>query len=458
VQTFLPTYIDCLFANGHLQLISHPTRCTSTSASCIDHFITNCTQNTFETCILTNRISDHFPIFFFNNNPKLTLKSKFVFSRDFSKQNIEKFLKLITPLRWDDILVENDPDQALNMFFEKFFELYDNFFHQKRSKFNRNIHRIEKWFTKGLLVSRNNKHCLMKKSITVPSTANISYFKTYRNTYNKLVRASKKMYFASELEANAKNLKKTWQTLNQALCKSKKTNPILSLNVNDQPISDPKLVADTFNLFFTSIAEKISSNINPVPAEPEVEFRVREEDRFSMSSFPVSQAELVGALNQLQDKKSLDLNNISMNFIKQIISKIERPLLHIYSRSILSGKVPKKFKIAKVVPIFKSGDCLELNNYRPISLLSNFAKILEKIVYLRLSNFLETKNIISPSQYGFRKSHSTIHPMTHLLNKASSALNSKKHLLVIFCDLQKAFDTCDTQVLLKKFKKLVYRV
>ena len=133
---------------------------------------------------------------------------------------------------------------------------------------------------------------------------------------------------------------------------------------------------------------------------------------------------------------------------------IQTPLLHIFNRSLVTGIVPSKFKVVKVVPIFKSGDTSDMNNYRPISLICNFCKILEKIVFLRLSDFLAEKNIISPEQFGFRPSHSTIHPMTQILNAAASTLNAKKHMLIIFCDLKKAFDTCNIRILLKKMQKM----
>jgi len=173
-----------------------------------------------------------------------------------------------------------------------------------------------------------------------------------------------------------------------------------------------------------------------------------------MSNRPIQQAELVLALNQLKDKKSLDPDNTSMYLLKKIFRGFEAPLLHIFNRSLCTGTVPDKFKISKVIPIFKSGDSSDMNNYRPISLISNFGKILEKIVFNRLTDFLNSKNIISKDQFGFRASHSTIHPMTQILNSAAEAFNSKKHLLIIFCDLKKVFDTCNVAILLKKMQSM----
>ena len=119
--------------------------------------------------------------------------------------------------------------------------------------------------------------------------------------------------------------------------------------------------------------------------------------------------------------------------------------------------MPQQFKIAKVIPLYKSGDKNLPDNYRPISLLSSFSKFLEKVVCTRLTIFLESNNIITSSQYGFRRNHSTIHPMVHLMNFASTALNRKEIGIAIFCDLRKAFDTVDHSILLRKLYKIGIR-
>jgi hypothetical protein len=125
--------------------------------------------------------------------------------------------------------------------------------------------------------------------------------------------------------------------------------------------------------------------------------------------------------------------------------------------SLLTGIVPSQLKIAKNVPVFKSGDRTLMDNYRPISLLDNFSKIFEKVVFRQLSNFVEINNIITPSQLGFRKNHSTMHPLVHFVNNVSTALNKKHHAIAIYCDLRKAFDTVDHAILLAKLKKIAVR-
>ena len=152
-------------------------------------------------------------------------------------------------------------------------------------------------------------------------------------------------------------------------------------------------------------------------------------------------------------KKTADLNGISAYFIKQIIYTIIKPLHHVFNLSLKEGIVPSQLKTAKVIPIFKSGQKTNIDNYRPISLLSTFSKILEKIVASRLTIFLNNNNILSKWQFGFRAGHATVHPMVHLMNSVAEASNLKKHTIAIFCDLKKAFDTCNHDILFEKLKK-----
>ena len=93
------------------------------------------------------------------------------------------------------------------------------------------------------------------------------------------------------------------------------------------------------------------------------------------------------------------------------------------------------------MPIHKKGDVQNLNNCRPISLLSSFSKILEKIVYKRLYSFFDRFNLFSNSQFGFRRGHSTAHAICLLVGKVAAAFEKKLCTLGIFLDLSKAFDT-----------------
>ena len=139
-----------------------------------------------------------------------------------------------------------------------------------------------------------------------------------------------------------------------------------------------------------------------------------------------------------------------MTLVKDIIQCIVTPLTHICNQSFLTGIFPTKMKTAKVIPIFKSGDRHQFSNYRPISLLSQFSKILEKLVIQRLNKFIDKYNILTDHQYGFRSNRSTSMAVTELVEEISTAVDNKEFMVGVFIDLKKAFDTIDHSLLMKK--------
>ncbi len=117
---------------------------------------------------------------------------------------------------------------------------------------------------------------------------------------------------------------------------------------------------------------------------------------------------------------------------------------------------PEKLKIAKVVPIFKKGITSMTSNHRPISLLSIFSKLFEKTMHQRLYNFLEVFELLFCLHFGFPAGHSTGHALISLTETIKSSLDNNRVGCGIFIDLQKAFDTVNHEILLKKMEH--YRI
>ena len=168
-------------------------------------------------------------------------------------------------------------------------------------------------------------------------------------------------------------------------------------------------------------------------------------NRLSKSIFlnPVSENEVIHVCLSLNNSNSTGIDDRNTTVIKKIIYTISSPLTYIFNLSLATGKVPSKLKIAKVIPLFKKGDCQSVANYRPISILPCFSKILEKCVHKRIDNFLSLNNLLCTNQFGLRPNHGTVHALIDLTDRIINSPTESKHVMGVCIDLSKAFDTLD---------------
>jgi hypothetical protein len=261
------------------------------------------------------------------------------------------------------------------------------------------------------------------------------------------------MYFCKKLSENANNPKKTWKTLREIISGDSESICVDKIAVDNVTIQDPILIADEFNSFFTKVGQKISDSVIPTAQNPEDSVTYNREIP-PLDLGTIVPQHVIDILKSMDPKISVDLDGISMKILKYLKIQIATPLAHIFNLSLQNGVFPSKLKCSRTVPIFKSGDSLSCDNYRPIALQSSIAKILEKIVSISLINHLELNHLLYEHQYGFQRNKSTEQNLMQLVNFVSTALNEGKFCIGIFLDLKKAFDVVSHEILLKKLAKM----
>ena len=158
--------------------------------------------------------------------------------------------------------------------------------------------------------------------------------------------------------------------------------------------------------------------------------------------------------NQLKNlkKKAFGPSSIPTVILKHFRKTISIPLTKLVNLSFDQGKFPSILKIAKVLAIFKKGDKLDANNYRPISLLSNLSKIIEKLMHKRLYFYLEQNKVFYPFLFGFRNQHCTTHALIEITEKNREASDKGLFACGVYLDFKKVFDTVNYEILLSKLQ------
>ena len=208
-----------------------------------------------------------------------------------------------------------------------------------------------------------------------------------------------------------------------------------------------------FSKIFCTVATNIQSKINF--AHKSFNHFLKNPCNESISTKPCTNKEIIDIISDLSSNKTTGPSSILIKIMELAKDFIASNLTVPFNLSFISGVFSDKLKIAKTLPVFKKGSKLECSDYRPISLLSNLDKIIEKLMQKRLMEFLNEQKVLYCKQYGFRKSFSTAHAIINLIDNIESAIDNIKFVYGVFIDLQKPLDTVDHNILLEKIQTMV---
>ena len=301
------------------------------------------------------------------------------------------------------------------------------------------------WITNEILANIRGKYDLFKRYKN--GLASYDSFKTYKIELKKKLKKAKQDYFRNKYKNCQGDSSGTWKITNSILGKRNTHNvpPIIHYNEND--ISNQTEMCNIFNNYFVNIGSNLASTITGQATNPLNYLGPRCLNSFSFIG--TTPHEVFSTIKKFKNKRS-SINNIPIIVFKKISHVIAPILSELFNESIDSGVFPNKMKTGRVVPLFKEGDSTDILNYRPISTLTVYSKIFEKLVHKRLISFISKYNLIKPNQFGFQTNKSTSDAIVDFLENIYDSFNEHKHYLSIYLDFSKAFDTICHEILLKK--------
>lgn len=202
-------------------------------------------------------------------------------------------------------------------------------------------------------------------------------------------------------------------------------------------------MANAFNQHFASIGSSQLSELSYSTTTNIV-------NNISFSFSTIYPSEVLQVISEIKSSNGAGPDGLDMKFIKLSSHVLAVPLCDLFNLSLSTCVIPLMWKFAKVIPLHKGGDSLEVNNYRPISIINNVAKIFEKLIFRQLSKYINDFSLLSPNQSGFRPHHSTTTALTLFTNYIFSAQDNNRSTGAIFIDLTKAFDMVNHYILLDK--------
>ena len=272
------------------------------------------------------------------------------------------------------------------------------------------------WITNGIRKSSKRKQRLYEKFLKNRNEKYKLEYKTYKKLFESTKKRSKKSHFSNLILKYKHNIKKTWEVIKESIGKGKFNHQSFpkKIKLDGKNITDEDLIAKQFNTYFTKIGPKLAKTIQ----ESSLNFAsFIEKCNSTQAESTLTVNELKEAFFSLKINKSPGYDDISFNVVRNCFGPLLKPLMAIFKLSLQKGCFPEELKIARVTPIYKADDVNEIGNYRPISVLPCFSKILERIMYNRLFKYLTTNEILYKKQFGFQKGHSTEHAIILLINQ-----------------------------------------
>lgn len=454
--------IDCLnYNHGQIllneTLLSHnmtrhplpPTRITPQSQTSIDCVCTNQNEDEVAIKIMSSGISDHTAqICTLNLITEETGKVKGL-KRHFNDNNIQKLQQMLSLETWESVVCCNNIETAYKNFSNIMVTAMNQTCPYKKycqRKVKENPWDPELNFLRQEFINANDQYLLTGLQEHKQMAAD------KKKHYDLKIKERRRQSIAEQIARSVNKTKALWNIIGTERRAKKLSTGPKELNVDNKVSSDPQKIVDHFNHTFTTMADAAILRSNPIGNNAPCPVQLYDIAPFHLRDTTFN--EVVKTINSLPAKVSAGIDEVSPKLLKACKNEIAYPLTNLINMSFRSGKFPQQLKLSKVIPIFKKGDQCEASNYRPISQISTFSKVIEKLVLTRLIDHLTYNNLLTSQQHGFTKNKSTSTALIYFIEYIIDQIESKNTTTAILLDFSKAFDTLDHEQLLTKLNAM----
>ena len=391
----------------------------------------------FRVGVIDPCLSDHLGLeMCINENSQISSAS--VKIRNLSKKNLNNFNKSVQKINWDIFYKDESNANLLTDFvLSTFSNLIDTHFPFKEISVKTNPFIPTGWFTDNLRSMRTTLTALKTISDVTKSPQDFGVYKLFKKNYRREINNAKFNSYRQYLTNSKNKSKDSWK-----LIKHESNNVRKSIEC--------KVEAEDFNEFFCTVSSTIISSLpnSHVSYSDHLKKMPRPSSSFYLS--PVGEHDVASAIIKLKNSNCYDIYDINTKMLKHCYKTIVPYLTILINKCFTEGIFPDSLKVAKVLPIFKKGNPDQADNYRPISILPLFGKIIESVMKDKLISYFEHLKILVNNQFGFRSGRSTISGILEVVNDIVEGLDGGELRSAALCDLSKAFDCVSHAILLDK--------